>query len=256
MGKLEGKHALVVGAASGIGRAIVYAYAKEGCDVVFNYHTRKEAAEEMVKDITEKYGTKIIAYQADVTNAEEDKAMVDFTVKELGSIDILVCSQGINSQALMVDLEPDMWDAMINADLRSVYLLNHYALPYMLAQKWGRIINVSSQLGQKGGKGECHYTAAKAGVIGMTKSLALEVSKLGVLANCIAPGPINNEFMWTGCGPIDGEWCQEKLASIALGRFGYEENIAPTAVLLAADPDGNDYCGQTMCPNCGDIFIG
>ena len=143
------------------------------------------------------------------------------------------------------------FDRMINIDLRSVCLLNKLVLPQMLERGWGRIINVTSQLGQKGGMNTAAYSAAKAGVIAFTKSLAQEVGKKGVNCNCIAPGPVDTD-MFNSNPP---EWIENKLGELPLGRMGRCEEVAPTAVLLAADPDGNIYLGQTLGPNCGDVML-
>lgn len=252
MGKLSGKVALVTGAASGIGYEIVKLYAQEGADVCINYHSRERAAKELKELVEKSYGIRAMIFKGDTSEEDQVKAMVQATVSELGKIDILVCSSGINTQVAVKDMTSEQWDQMIKVDLRSVFLCNRYVLPYMLEQKWGRIINISSQLGQIGCVNEAHYTAAKAGVIGFTKSLAREVAKDGVLANCIAPGPVSNPFYWD---VVSQEWHNEKIKSLPLGRLGEEKAIAPTAVLLAADPDGNDYVGQTLGPNCGDVML-
>ncbi len=139
---------------------------------------------------------------------------------------------------------------MINVDLRSAFLASQCALPAMIAQRWGRIINIASQLGIKGGAQLCHYAAAKAGVIGLTKSLALEVSVANVLVNAIAPGPIETPLV----DGISSDWKAAKTAALPLGRFGQTEEVAPTALLLASDPGGNLYCGQTLGPNSGDVM--
>lgn len=250
--KLEGKRALITGAASGMGYEIVKLFAKEGASIVFNYHTREDSAKELKSFVEKEYHTKIEKYQADCSEPDQVQAMVDYTIKELGGIDILVCSNAINYQVSLLDMTVDQWDRMIKANLRSIFLLNHFVLPHMMAQKYGRIINVTSQVGQIGGVNESHYAASKAGVIAMTKSLAREVSKYGITANCIAPGPVANEFFYKGCTP---EWQEEKLASLPLGRFGLDHEVAPSALLLAAEPDGNIYTGQTLGPNCGDVML-
>lgn len=145
----------------------------------------------------------------------------------------------------------EMWDRMIEVDLRSVFLTTRYVVPHMIKQKSGRIINIASQLGQKGGVEMSHYAAAKAGVIGFTKSIALELGKYGITANCIAPGPIETELV----ANIDPEWKENKKKELAIPRFGKVEEVAPTAVFLASDPDGNIYTGQTLGPNSGDVMI-
>jgi 3-oxoacyl-[acyl-carrier protein] reductase len=140
---------------------------------------------------------------------------------------------------------------MISSDLRSVFLCTRFVLPSMLERGFGRIINITSQLGQKGAEELAHYSAAKAGAIGFTKALAREVSDRGVTVNSIAPGPIETDMV-VG---ISEEWKQQKKAELPLGRFGTVEEVVPTAVLLASDPDGNIYTGQTLGPNSGDVML-
>ncbi len=142
------------------------------------------------------------------------------------------------------------WQRTIDVDLTSVFLLTRAVLPGMLERRDGRIITVASQLGQKGGVGLAHYAAAKAGVIAFTKSLALEVSGSNVLANVIAPGPISTPLV----DAISEDWKDAKRRELPLGRFGTVDEVAPTAVLLAADPDGNLFVGQTLGPNSGDVM--
>lgn len=251
--RLLGKRALVTGAASeGMGREIVKAFAKEGASIVFNYHTREAQAQELQDYIRTEYGTKIEKYQADCGDPEEVKAMIDWTVQELGGLDILVCSNGVDHQTLFKDMRVEDWDWMYRNSMRSIFLLNRYAIPYMLEQKSGRIINVTSQIGQIGCTDGAHYAANKAGVIAMTKSIAREVSQFGINVNCIAPGPIANEFFLQGSSK---EWIDNKLADLPMGRFGENFEVAPTAVFLAAEPDGNLYVGQTLGPNCGDVML-
>ncbi|WP_346707705.1 SDR family NAD(P)-dependent oxidoreductase [Massilistercora timonensis] len=252
MKKLEGKRALITGAASGMGYEIVKLFAENGASIVFNYHTKETAATELKALVEKEYHTKIEKYQADCSEEDEVKAMVDYTVQELGGIDILVCSNGICFQVPLVDMTVEQWDHVIKQNLRSIFLLDHYVLPHMLKQKFGRIINITSQIGQIGGIDESHYAASKAGVIGMTKSLAREVSKYGITANCIAPGPVANDFFYKGTTP---EWQEDKLRSLPLGRFGLDHEVAPSALLLASEPDGNIYTGQTLGPNCGDVML-
>jgi 3-oxoacyl-[acyl-carrier protein] reductase len=144
----------------------------------------------------------------------------------------------------------EMWDEMIRVDLRSVFLCTRAVLPGMLEREWGRVISIASQLGIKGASALAHYCAAKAGVIGFTKSLAQEVAGRGVLVNAIAPGPIETPIL----DGLSEEWKAAKRAELPLGRFGVPEEVAPTAVLLAAEPDSNLYVGQVLGPNSGDVM--
>lgn len=248
--KLKGKTALVTGGASGIGEAIVRLFAQEGADVAINYHNRKDEAEALAEECRQ-YGGKIITVQADVAEQEPVEKMVDTVLDQLGKIDILVCSTGISHGSDLAEMEVEDWDRMVKVSLRGVFLCDRFVLPHMIEQGSGRIINITSQMGQIGAAGCAHYCASKAGIIALTKSIAREVGKYGITANCIAPGPIETGFI----APLSQEWRDEKLASLPLPRFGLPEEVAPAALLLAADPDGNIFTGQTLGPNSGDVML-
>ena len=249
--KLKGKTALITGGASGIGAEIVRLLAKEGADIAINYHSRASQAELLAEECR-KNGGRIITVKADVSEPEPVQAMVEEVLKAFGKVDILVCSTGINRQSCFIDMAVDDWDEMVKVSLRGVFLCDRFVLPHMLERGSGRIINVTSQLGQIGGVNCAHYCAAKAGIIGLTKSLAREVGHTGITVNCIAPGPIETDFFFNG---TTEEWRAEKLASLPLGRFGLAREVAPAALLLASDPDGNIFTGQTLGPNSGDVML-
>ena len=249
--KLKGKTALITGGASGIGAEIVRLFAKEGADIAINYHSRASQAELLAEECR-KDGGRIITVKADVSEPEPVQAMVEEVLKAFGKVDILVCSTGINRQSRFIDMAVDDWDEMLKVSLRGVFLCDRFILPHMLERGSGRIINVTSQLGQIGGVNCAHYCAAKAGIIGLTKSLAREVGHTGITVNCIAPGPIETDFFFNG---TTEEWRAEKLASLPLGRFGLAREVAPAALLLASDPDGNIFTGQTLGPNSGDVML-
>lgn len=249
--KLKGKTALITGGASGIGAEIVRLFAKEGADIAINYHSRASQAELLAEECR-KDGGRIITVKADVSEPEPVQAMVEEVLKAFGKVDILVCSTGINRQSRFIDMAVDDWDEMLKVSLRGVFLCDRFVLPHMLERGSGRIINVTSQLGQIGGVNCAHYCAAKAGIIGLTKSLAREVGHTGITVNCIAPGPIETDFFFNG---TTEEWRAEKLASLPLGRFGLAREVAPAALLLASDPDGNIFTGQTLGPNSGDVML-
>lgn len=243
MGTLSGRSALVVGGAGGIGGGIAEAFLAAGAKVViadYNEDNTKRRAQEI--------GCHGVAI--DVTNETSVRCAVADSTKVLGQIDILVNSAGIATQAPVVDMSLEVWNETIAVDLSGVFLVTHHVLPQMLERKDGRIINVASQLGIKGGASLAHYSAAKAGVIAFTKSLALEVSAAGVLVNAIAPGPVYTQMI----AGIDEEWKAAKAKELPLGRFGEIEEVAPTAVLLASSPGGNLYVGQTLGPNSGDVM--
>ena len=235
MSLLENRTALVVGGASGIGRAIATAYVKEGARVV-------------VADRAEVSGFDSVPI--DVTDEASVVAAVATAIGLLGEIDILVNSAGILTEAPLIEMDLATWTQTLAVDLTGVFLCCRHIVPRMVERGHGRVINIASQLGIKGGQGLSHYSAAKAGVIGLTKSLALEVSARGVLVNAIAPGPIETPMV----DGITEEWKAAKRAELPLGRFGRPEEVAPTAVLLASDPGGNLYVGQTLGPNSGDVM--
>ncbi|MFJ4259161.1 SDR family NAD(P)-dependent oxidoreductase [Pseudomonas monteilii] len=248
MKALHDRRAVITGAASGIGAAIAYAYADAGAMLVLCDRNAERLAN--VAAHCRDRGVLVIECIADVGVREGAQAGVDACVDAFGGIDILVNNAGMLTQASCVDLTQEMWDDMLRVDLTSVFVASQRALPHMLQQQWGRIINVSSQLGIKGGAQLTHYAAAKAGVIGFTKSLALEVSKHNVLVNAIAPGPIETPLV----DGISQEWKAAKAKELPLGRFGRAEEVAPIAVLLASEPGGNLFVGQTLNPNSGDVM--
>ncbi|MEU1805187.1 SDR family NAD(P)-dependent oxidoreductase [Streptomyces sp. NPDC019937] len=243
-GALQGRTALVTGGASGIGRAIAAAYVREGARVVIADRDASRAAAASA-------GTGAAGHVAlDVTDPTAVEAVTGAVAREHGGIDILVNAAGILTEAPLTEMDPRLWSETIAVDLTGVFLCCRYVVPGMAERGWGRVINIASQLGIKGGRSLSHYAAAKAGVIGLTKSLALEVAERGVLVNAIAPGPIDTPMV----AGITAEWKAAKQAELPLGRFGRPEEVAPTAVLLAGDPGGNLYVGQTLGPNSGDVM--
>ncbi|WP_337264940.1 MULTISPECIES: SDR family NAD(P)-dependent oxidoreductase [unclassified Serratia (in: enterobacteria)] len=245
---LQHRRTLITGAASGIGAAIARLFAAEGSALMLSDHNAP-GLEAMVAHCRA-LGATCHGVVADVGDPAGAQHGVDECLHLLGGIDILVNNAGMLTQARCTELTLEMWDEMMAVDLRSVFLASQRALPYMLQQRWGRIINIASQLGIKGGAELCHYAAAKAGVIGFTKSLALEVASRNVLVNAIAPGPIETPLV----AGISRAWKEAKAAELPLGRFGTANEIAPTALLLASDPGGNLYVGQTLGPNSGDVM--
>ena len=246
--QLSGRRAVVTGAGGGIGGAIAQAYAREGARLLLADLNSANLAR--VAERCRDEGAEIDTITADVGDVAGADAVIARCVARFGGIDVLVNNAGLLTQAPCTDLTIEMFDEMLRVDLRSVFLCTRRALPPMIAQGWGRIINIASQLGIKGGAELSHYAAAKAGVIGFTKSVALEVATHNVLANCIAPGPINTAMV----AGISTRWKEAKSAELPLRRFGESHEVAPTAVLLASDPGGNLYCGQTLGPNSGDVM--
>lgn len=244
MGVLEGRRALVTGGASGIGRAIAESYVDAGARVVIadrDLTAAEDAARTMAADG---------AVAVDVADEESVENAYAAAVGAIGAVDVLVNSAGILEESLLSEMSLDMWRRTLDVDLTGIFLMCRAAVPAMIAARSGRIVNIASQLGIKGGVGLTHYAAAKAGAIALTKSLALEVSRHNVLVNAIAPGPIETPLV----DGITDEWKQAKRRELPLGRFGLPSEVAPTAVLLASDPGGNLYVGQTLGPNSGDVM--
>jgi len=248
MGRLVGKKALVTGGGRGIGRAIALAFAREGADVAV-LDLRPELAEKTAKDIAN-FDVKSFSVVADVSDEAAVKSAISATESALGQIDILVNNAGIDTTSRLVDMPTEMWDEMIRVNLRSVFLCTRAVMPGMLQRQWGRIINISSQLAHKGAAEMAHYVAAKAGVLGFTRSLAYEVARSGITVNAICPGPIDTELFRN----IPEAWRKNKLAELPIGRAGTVDEIAPTAVLLASD-EGSYYLGASLNPNGGDVMI-
>jgi 3-oxoacyl-[acyl-carrier protein] reductase len=248
-GKLDGKIAVVTGGARGIGGQIATAFAAEGADVVIADVLDEDTAAPVLSSIAES-GRRHLMVRTDVSDEQQVRAMVEAALAEFGRIDILVNDAGIFSQHNFVDLEVAEWDRVISVNLRGVFLCTRFVLPGMLERKSGKIINVASQLGQIGGIEMVHYSASKAGVIGLTKALAREVSAQGIHVNAIAPGPILTDMM----AEETDEWAARKLAELPMERFGEAHEVAPTAVFLASD-DSSYYVGQTLCPNGGDVML-
>ena len=248
-GKLNGKTAIVTGGARGIGGQIAMAFAAEGADVVIADLLAADVAAPVLASIAES-GRRSLLVRTDVSDEQQVRAMVDAALAEFGQVDILVNDAGTFSQSAFAELEVAEWDRVLAVNLRGVFLCTRFVLPGMLERKHGKIINVASQLGQIGGIEMVHYSASKAGVIGLTKALAREVSTQGVHVNAIAPGPILTEMM----AQETEEWAARKLSELPIGRFGEVHEVAPTAVFLASD-DSSYYVGQTLCPNGGDVML-
>ena len=245
----EGKTALVTGASRGIGREIALAFAREGADVAVNYHSHEAEAHDVVRQIAD-LGRRSVVVQADVSSEDAVRSMVDRVLNEFGHIDILVNNAGFVTLAPVETMDIKMWDDIIATHLRGTFLVTRMVLPGMLERRDGRIINISSQIGQIGREWFGHYAAAKAGIIGFTKSLAREVADRGVLVNCVAPGPIN-----TGIVPkIEGAPPKDYVSLLPIHRVGESHEVAPSAVFLASDA-GSYYVGQTLGPNGGDVML-
>ncbi|MEY9969931.1 3-oxoacyl-[acyl-carrier protein] reductase [Lysinibacillus sp. RC46] len=240
MRKLEGKVAVVTGASRGIGRSIALKLADEGAKVVVNYSGSQAKAEEVVAAIQEN-GGEAIAVQASVSKTEEVSALMDVAVKTFGSLDILVNNAGITRDNLLMRMKEDEWDAVLDTNLKGVFLCTKAVTRQMMKQRAGRIINISSIVGVAGNAGQANYVAAKAGVIGLTKTTAKELASRNILVNAIAPGFIETEM--TEQLPEDIK--QGMLTQIPLAKLGQPEDIAKAVAFLASD-DANYMTGQTL----------
>jgi 3-oxoacyl-[acyl-carrier protein] reductase len=240
--------ALVTGAGSGIGRAIAEKLARDGERVVVN-DLNGETADEVVAAIKES-GGEAAAAPGDVSDPEAVEQIMAAAREAYGSPEILVNNAGFLQQKRFVDLTVEDFDRMIAVHLRGTFLCTRAVLPEMLSRGSGIVVNVASQLGQIGGIELCHYSTAKAGIIGLTKALAREVSTQGVRVNAVAPGPINTELILG----LSEEWQRAKAAELPLGRFGEPWEVAETVAFLVSDGAAL-YVGQTLGPNSGDVML-
>ncbi len=248
MGKLSGKVAVVTGGASGIGRAIVELYVREGAEAAIV--DRDLAAAESLAASLSGDGRKVVAAGCDVGDEGQVKRAFADVVGQLGDIDILVNNAGIDTTCELADMPTDLWDDMIRINLRSLFLCTREVLPAMKRRKWGRIINTASQLGHKGAPTMVHYCAAKAGVLGFTRSLAYEVAKDNTTVHALAPGPSDTPLLRRN--PRD--WLDMKFAELPIGRPGRVDEVAPAALLLASE-EGSYFIGASMNMNGGDYMI-
>ena len=251
--KLKGKVAVITGAGSGRGmsRGFPEGFAKEGCNLSLNiYGEDAERVAGFVREL-EACGVRVVVTPGDISEENVVKQLAENTMREFGRVDILLNNAGITDPMPITQMTSADWDRMMAVNLRSQFLTCKYFVPYMIQQRSGRIINISSQIAQKGGTDHCHYAAAKAGVIGMTKALAWDLGKNGITCNCIAPGPIDTQMM----DSVSEEWRVRKKADLALPRFGRIDEVVPSAIFLASEPDGDLYTGQTLGPNSGDVML-
>ena len=237
---LEGKVALVTGAGRGIGKAIALRFAEEGANVAFTDLAVNEAVEETVKEI-EAMGVKAKAYASNAANFDETHEVVKQIVEDFGRIDVLVNNAGITKDGLMMRMSEAQWDAVINVNLKSAFNFIHAVTPIMEKQRSGSIINMSSVVGVSGNAGQCNYSASKAGMIGLAKSIAKEMGPRGIRANCIAPGFIITDMTNQLSQEVKDQWAQQ----IPMRRGGTPEDVANVALFLASDLSGY-VSGQTI----------
>ncbi len=241
------KTVVVTGAAGGIGEAISNAFAVNGYNVVLNYNSSKENALKIEKELKEK-GFSAVSYQADVSFSEQADELMKFAFDKFGSVDILVNNAGIAQQKLFTDITDDDFQKMMSVNVGSVFNCSRAALPFMIHNKWGRIINISSMWGVCGASCEVHYSASKAAVIGMTKALAKEVAPSGITVNCVAPGLIDTKMN----SNLDEETVKALCEETPIGRIGSPEDVA-NAVIFFSNERSSFVTGQILGVDGGFI---
>ncbi|WP_422368959.1 SDR family NAD(P)-dependent oxidoreductase [Pelagibius sp.] len=248
MSPLADHIAVVTGAGNGIGAAIARRLADAGAKIVVN-DLQMAAAERIAAAITADGGA-ATAVAGDVSDPDDVSRIFRHCAEVFGDCSLLVNNAGIVQQSLFEELSVEDWDRMIAVHLRGTFLCARTAVVPMLQRGEGVIVNIASQLGQIGGVELVHYSAAKAGIIGLTKALAREVSKRGVRVNAVAPGPINTELVRN----LSEDWRKAKAGELPLGHFGEPEDVADTVAFLAS-PAARIYVGQTLGPNSGDVML-
>lgn len=245
MGLLEGRKALVTGASRGIGKEIAMAFAREGADVVVNYHRSETNADEVATEI-EKFGRATWVYPADTSRIDEVKKMKNAVEKHFGKIDVLANNAGINIDKLFVKMTEEDWSNVISVNLTGYFNCIHVFMDNLMASKHGRIINITSIVGQMGNVGQVNYAAAKSGIIGMTKALARELARKNVTVNAVAPGFIETDML----KGVPEKVVQRILPQIPMERFGKAEEVADVCVFLASDM-ASYITGQVINVNGG-----
>ena len=241
MGLLQGKVALITGASRGIGKAIALKFAAEGADIAF---TDIKISEDTVKEL-EALGVKVRAYASNAADFAQTHETVEQILADFGHIDVLVNNAGITRDGLMLRMEEAQWDAVINVNLKSAYNYIHAVTPIMARQRGGSIINMSSVVGVSGNAGQCNYSASKAGLIGLAKSIAKEMGPRGIRANCIAPGFIISDMTAALPDEVREAW----IKTIPLRRGGTPEDVAKVALFLASDL--SSYVSGQVIHCCG-----
>ncbi len=245
MGLLDGKTALVTGASKGIGKAIATAYAQQGANVAFTYLSSVERGQALEAELAA-FGTKVKGFRSNAAEFDAAQQLVDDVVAEFGSLDVIVNNAGITRDNLLMRMTEDMWDDVINVNLKSCFNTVKAATRTMMKQRSGSIINITSVVGIKGNAGQANYAASKAGIIGFTKSVALELGSRGIRSNAIAPGFIETEMT----DALDEKTVQGWRDGIPLKRGGSPEDVANACVFLASDMS-TYMTGQTLVVDGG-----
>ncbi|BAZ49086.1 3-oxoacyl-[acyl-carrier protein] reductase [Nostoc sp. NIES-4103] len=244
---LQGQVAIVTGASRGIGRAIALQLAAQGANVIVNYASSATAAENVVAEITAA-GGQAVALQADVSQADQVDTLINTVLEKFKRIDILVNNAGITRDTLLLRMKPEDWQAVIDLNLTGVFLCTRAVSKIMLKQRSGRIINITSVAGQMGNPGQANYSAAKAGVIGFTKTVAKELATRGITVNAVAPGFITTDMTSNLSNTED------IIKYIPLGRYGQPEEVAGVVRFLAADPAAAYITGQVFNVDGGMVM--
>ncbi len=245
MGALDGQIAIVTGSSRGIGQAIAEELGRHGAAVVINYVRSEGRAKEVAEGI-QRSGGKALAVRADVASHEDVRAMVETTVQHFGRVDILVNNAGLARDKTLKNLTPEMWHEVVSVKLDSMYYCTRAVWPYMLDQKYGRIVNISSVIGQMGNFGQSNYAAANAGIIGFTKAVALEGARSGITVNAICPGFVETEMLLE----VPEKLKEQIISRIPLGRFARTGEIAKAVVYLVSEA-GAYITGQSLNINGG-----
>jgi acetoacetyl-CoA reductase len=249
MRNLENAVVVVTGASRGIGRAIAEELGKGGAKVVVNYLHSKDMADEVVEGLLKNGASAAVAMQADVSHADQAARLIDDTIKQFDRIDVLVNNAGINVDRALKAMSVEDWDRVVQADLNSYFYTVKAALPYFMQQKSGTILNISSLTGQMGNYGQANYGAAKAGIIGFTKTAALELARSGVTVNALSLGAIDTPDMWS---QVSQEIKDGLAKRIPLGRFGTPEEVALAARFLIVDAT---WCTGTTIQLNGGMYM-
>ncbi|WP_301108937.1 3-oxoacyl-[acyl-carrier-protein] reductase [Sporosarcina sp.] len=248
MGKFDGKTAVVTGASRGIGRTIALRLASEGAKVVVNYSGSQAKAEAVAEEIRAAGGEALV-FQANVSDSDQVKEMMDETIKQFGSIDFLINNAGITRDNLLMRMKEDEWDDVLSINLKGVFLCTKAVARQMMRQRSGRIVNLASVVGIAGNAGQANYVAAKAGVIGLTKTTAKELAARNILVNAVAPGFITTDMT----DELGDEMKEQLLSTIPLGRLGSADDVAGTVAFLLSD-EAKYITGQTINVDGGMVM--
>ena len=244
---LEGKVAIITGASRGIGKAIAQEFVRQGATVAFTYHSSEEKARALESELTQHGGT-VRGFKSDAAQMAEAEALVNSVVEAFGTVDIVVNNAGITEDTLLMRMSEEQWDRVINVNLKSCFALTKAVMRTMLKARSGSIINVSSVVGVQGNAGQANYAASKAGILGFTKSVALELGSRNIRCNAIAPGFIETEMT----AALDEATVQGWRDAIPLKRGGQPEDVAQLCTFLASDMSSY-ITGQTICIDGGMI---